>query len=126
MFSDPLSVTYNSVAKSLARTTGTRSGVSKQLGHNVYGTADGEFQVFVTQSSLANQGVRSEILLSRTSLDADGPFAGNFDLYPNRVGLVYEVNSLRVATAVDVPLLRSALLSLVDSTFQSRLIAGEL
>lgn len=126
MFSDPLAVTYNSVAKSLPRASAPRVGVSKQTGAGSYATSDGEFSVFTTLSLLGSQGFRSEILLGRTAPDTDGPFIGNYQLYPNRVGLVYEYNSLRIATAVDIPLLRTALLSLVDSTFQSRLIAGEL
>jgi len=125
MFSDPLVVTYNSVAKNLPRAITSRSGVSKQTGASSYVTADGEFQVFTTQSLLGTQGTRSEITLGRITPDPDGPLTGSYDLYPNRFGLIYETNSLRYATAVDVPLLRTALLSLVDASFQTRLIAGE-
>lgn len=126
MFSDPLSVTYNGAVKTLARLGRvSRPGVAKTLMTNVYGTADEEFSVYITESNMGGNVRRFEIILERTQLDSDGPFVGNYIPLPNRFGFVYEVNSLKYNTATDVALLRTALSSLVDTTFQTRILGGE-
>jgi hypothetical protein len=125
MLNDPLSVTYDSVAKSLPRSARVRSGLRKVLATSAYGTPDGEFAVFVTRSQLGDGMERTEILLERIQMDADGPFVGNWYPAPNRVGLILEANSLRINTETDIPKLRTALLALVDSVLQDRLIGGE-
>lgn len=125
MLSDPLSVTFDGSAKSLPRAAGITSGVKKVKAQTTYVTSDAEFQVTVTQSELGNGGTRAEVLLSRVTPDPDGPFVGSYARYPNSVGLVFEVNSLKYNANVDIPKLRTALLSLVDTTLQGRLIGGE-
>jgi hypothetical protein len=47
---------------------------------------------------------------------------GYFD---NSVTLAFTTNTFGAGMSVDIPLIRSALLALVDSTLQGRLIAGE-
>jgi hypothetical protein len=42
-----------------------------------------------------------------------------------RPTLAFTTNTFGAGTSVDIPLIRSALLALVDSTLQGRLIAGE-
>lgn len=125
MLSDPLSVTYNSSVKSLARTGPSASGVKRVLSKTGYNTADGEFRVNVTQSLLGNGSERAEILLTRLQLDPDGPFTGNYVELPNSVGLVFETNQLKYNASTDIPLLQAALTTLVDATLRGRLIGGE-
>jgi hypothetical protein len=119
MFSDPLAVTYDGNAKSLPRvsagTTGTR-----------YRTADGEFEVRISNRPVPRDGNRVEITLARRLPD---PTPSNvFDDYraiTNSFTLAYSFDSTRAEASVDIPKLRTALLALVDATFQSRLISGE-
>lgn len=124
MLNDPLSVTYNGTAQSLARVSDTSGPVVKAwLGRTAFRTADGEFKVFITKNRTDDGCFRVEVLLERTQSDSD-PFNG-ITRTPNRVGLVFEVNSLKYNTDVDIDRLRSALDAFVDPTIQSRLIAGE-
>ena len=126
MLSDPLSITYNSVGKSLPATGSFEPAVGRLINSRRYATSDSQFEVF-TSSWINGDVVRTEITLRRTTPDPDSdPFTGNTPALPNSVGLVFEANTLRYATSVDIPLLRTALLALVDSTLQGRLIAGEL
>jgi hypothetical protein len=128
MFTDPITVTYNSLAKILPRTAArTRPGPVKQLGATVYKSADEQFGLYITRTAMRDGVNRVEVILERVPQDADSdPFTGNWSSIPNRVGLVLETNKLLYQTATDIPLIRSALLALVDSTLQSRLIAGEM
>lgn len=127
MLSDPLTVTYNSVAKTLARRYAIpRASVSKRLSSSSYATSDLEFAMFSSYSLLGDGLVRSELLFQRIQQDDDAnPFTGDWRPLPNRFGVIYEVNPLKFNTSTDIPLIRSALLSFVDSTMQNRLIAGE-
>lgn len=125
MFTDPLAITYSGSGKSLARVAGFKPGLARTIATQRYATPDSEFEAFVSQATMGGDMIRSELMLGRTAPDPDSPFAGRWDPWPNRIGLCYEVNSPRYGTAVDIPLLRTALLSLVDTAFQSRLIAGE-
>lgn len=125
MLTDPLSVTYNGNAKSLPGVTGsTGLDLDRVLGSRRYATADGEFLVATRQGVRRNGDFQGEIHLSRVAADTDttNVYSG---LFGNSVGLVYGINPARVATSVDVPLIRAALLTLVDSALQSRIIAGE-
>jgi len=126
MLPDPLSVTYNSVAKTLPRAHALRAGVRKRVGSSTYVTADQEFSAFITQELLADGSSRAEILFGRSAPDPDGnPFTDSYQALPNRFGLVYETNKFRYATATDIPLLRSSLTSLVNTALELRLIGGE-
>lgn len=119
MLSDPLSVTYNSVAKSLPR-------VGSDAGGSSYVTADGEFEVVISSSQSGTQTTVS-IQLNRVLPDATPSDA--FDAYRtirNGFGLTYTYDTkTRGQVSTDIPLLRTALLAFVDSTLQGRLIAGE-
>jgi len=119
MLSDPLAVTYNSVSKSLPRVSASANGTK-------YRTADGEFEVSISNSTTQKDGSRVSITLSRRLPD---PTPSNvFDDYrdiKNSFTLSYGFDSTRAETSVDIPLLRTALLALVDATLQSRLISGE-
>jgi len=121
MFTDPLSITYNSVAKTLPRISGRSSA-------SVYGTADGEFRVNISESTSPKSGIRFvSFKLSRTLPDPTP--ADSFDPYRpivNSFGLTYGFDdATRSQASVDHPLLRSAVLSFVDSTIYGRLIQGE-
>lgn len=129
MLSDPLSVTYNSVAKSLPRVSSNPRNVAQITGTSTYATADGEFTVRTVRSRLGGGlGTRVEISLARRVPDPDSdPFTGTTsDRWTNVVGLSFEFNDAKYSTSTDVPLLQSALLSLVDSTLRSRLLGGEI
>lgn len=118
MLADPMSVTYNSSGKSLAR-------VSNGGSQSVYRTADGEFEVSISYSPTKDGLSRYEVLMTRITPDPSP--ANVFDNYrkiPNRFGLVYEVDPDGFFSS-DVPLLRTALLALVDTTLQGRILAGE-
>jgi hypothetical protein len=125
MLTDPLSVTYNGNAKSLPAVTGsTGLDVDRVLGTRKYGTADGEFIVATRQCVRRNGTYQGEIHLTRVGADTDSTnvYTG---LFSNSVGLVYGIPPSRVNTSVDIPLIRAALLSLVDTSLQSRILGGE-
>jgi len=120
MFSDPLSVTYNSSAKSLPR-------VGSSLSRSTYRTADNEFEVLIKNSSSPKDGrTFVTIEMARTLPDPTaGDVFDDFRVIRNSFGISMGFDLTRAETSVDVPRLRTALLALVDSTFQSRLIGGE-
>jgi len=117
---------YAGSAKSLARTAGSIPGIAKLVGRSAYRTADGEFSLHLESSLRADGSSRVEILLGRTMLDPDSPFVGNYNQWPNRVGLVFEANNLRYNTSTDIGVIRTSLNSLVDAALQNRLIGGEI
>jgi len=95
---------------------------------SVYRTGDGEFEIKIFDSPYHRDGeTRREIIFARRLPD---PTPANvFDDYRevrNSFGISYgfDTNS-RAESSVDIPLLRTALLSFVDSTLQGRIIAGE-
>jgi len=125
MLTDPLSVTYNGNAKSLPVVTGsTGLDLDRLLSNRKYATADGEFTVVTRQGVRRSGDFVGEIHLARKAPDTDttNVWTGDFS---NSVGLVFGVNPARANTAVDLPLIRAALLSLVDTTLQGRIIGGE-
>jgi uncharacterized protein (DUF2236 family) len=120
MFTDPLAVTYNSTALSLPRTA-----VGKK--HSRYNTADGEFTIYIADRQFQGGVSRVDIEFTRRLTD---PTPSNvFDDYRdirNTFGVSYGFDpQTRAEASVDIPRLRTALLSLVDTTFQGRLISGE-
>jgi hypothetical protein len=120
MLSDPLAVTYDGSAKSLART-------SSSPNRTVYRTADGEFVITITGSSAGRTGPQLVSISLARRLPDPTP-SDVFDDYReirNEFTLSYSFDSTRAETSVDIPLLRTALLAFVDSTLQSRLIGGE-
>lgn len=121
MLSEPLSVTYDGVAKSLVRvSSGDPTGRKPN-----FVTQDGEFRIFIFETLLEDT-VRFEVRLERVRQDTDGdPFNGVWSSLPNGVGLVFEVNKLQYFTDTDLPLLQSALLSFVDATIRGRILGGE-
>lgn len=122
MFTDPLSVTYNGSAKSLPRVSATNFST-------IYKTADGEFEVKISKlPAKAPEWVAgTSIVLARRIPDPTP--ADVFDSYRmirNSFGISYSFDPTKAETSVDVPRLRTALLALVDSTFEGRLTGGEL
>lgn len=95
-------------------------------GH-VYRTSDGEFEIRISDTPKGRDGSLGRFIkLSRVLPD---PTPGNsFDDYRfirNSFGIAYEFDTSRAELSVDIPLLRTALLSFVDATMQNRLINGE-
>lgn len=128
MLPDPLSITYNGSAKSLPRAAFEQTGVSRLVNSQSYVTSNGEFAVTTAAYAVGKNDVRVEILLHRILPDSDtNPFNGiNGEGFGNSFGFVLVMNKYRYETATDLPLLRTALSSFVDSTLLSRLIGGEL
>lgn len=125
MLTDPLSVTYNGSAKSLPAVTGSsRLDLDRLLGTRLYKTSDGEFSVATRQGVRRDGSYTGEIHLIRTAPETDTNTVAQ-GYFSNSVGLVFGVNPLRVGTSVDIPLIRTALLALVDPALQSRILGGE-
>jgi hypothetical protein len=125
MLTDPLSVTYNGSAKTLPVVTGsTRIDLDRLLGSRKYATADGEFTVATRQGVRRDGVLQGEIHLIRKALETDvnTAFSGYFS---NSVGLVYGIDPIRANTSVDIPLIRAALLSLVDSSLEAKILGGQ-
>jgi len=122
MFTDPLSVTYDGSSKSLPRT-------SVEKDYTRYRTADGEFEVLISNNlqSARNGVANASIKLVRRIPDpTPGDPFNDFRDIRNVFGLSYSFDAqTRAEASVDVPRLRTALLALVDTTFQGRIIAGE-
>lgn len=123
MFTDPLSVTYNSVAKSLIR-------VSISENATLYRTADGEFELMRLDSSpnAKDGSITRSILLTRVLPDpTPSDVFDDFRRVSNTFGITYTVENPKGSdTAVDIPRLRTALLALVDSTLEGRILGGEM
>jgi len=119
MLSDPLAITYDGNAKSLPRVYTKGSGTR-------YRTADGEFEVSISEFSVLPDGRRVDITLTRRLPDPTptNPFDGTREV-KNSFTLGFTVDTTRAESSVDIPKLRTALLAFVDSTVQSRLISGE-
>jgi len=121
VFTDPLSVTYDGSAKSLPR-------VSLDARGSVYRTADGEFEMSISKFLPPRYGMGGAgIFLARRLPD---PTPSNvFDDYRfiyNTVGITYGFDALtRAEASVDLPRLRTALLSFADATLMGRVVAGE-
>jgi hypothetical protein len=121
MFTDPLAVTYDAESLVLPR-------ISVAPKRTRYRTADGEFEVSISNEPIGKDGrVSRSISLTRTLPD---PTPSNaFDAFravSNTFGVVYLFDPTRAGMLVDLPLLREALLDLLDSTFQSRIWGGEM
>ena len=126
MLPDPLTVTYNSVAKTLPRSAAPRAAVRKLIGSSSFATSEHGFELFTSQARMTDGCRRAEVLLSRTTPDPDSnPFTDSYQFLPNRFGFVYEVNRLGAFSTTDIPLLRSALTSLITSAFELKVIGGE-
>jgi len=122
MFNDPLSVSYNGDSLSMPRTASGKD-------HSRYNTADGEFTLFIVNNPKGSQGgfARVDIILTRRLPDpTPEDVFNNFRDVRNSFGFSYGFDPVtRVGASVDVPRLRTALISLVNSGFESRLISGE-
>jgi hypothetical protein len=120
MFTDPLSVTFNGSATSLARVSADEVGTT-------YATPDRSLVLEIFEVSVRGSGQRRiECKLSYAHPDpTPDPFSGGPASQINSVGLVFEVNPNGFYSGTDVPLLRTAILALVDSTFQGRVLGGE-
>lgn len=119
MLSDPIVVTYDGVSKSMPR-------VGMSSGRSHYKTADGELQLFISELRRNDGQTMVNVSLARTAPDPTP--SNSFDDYreiSNQFGLSFVVDPNRSFTSQDIPLLRAALLALVDTTLQNRIINGE-
>jgi hypothetical protein len=126
MLSDPISLTYNGNAKSLARAPRPRTGVRKVVGRSGFTSDTGEFVVETTSMLMSDRSRKVEITLYRNP-----PYSGSITPPPqseqgNGVSLCFIVNENFNETVTDIPLIRAALLAYVDSTIQSKLLQGQI
>jgi len=120
MLSDPLAISYNGNSYDLPRISGGQKG-------SVFRTADEMFEMKISNyPTQRDSSIRREITLSKKLLD---PTPGDvFDAFRdvrNTFGVVYNFDASRAGVSVDIPLLRTSLLALLDASFQTRIIAGE-
>jgi hypothetical protein len=93
----------------------------------VYRSADGEFEIVISGSPSGRTG-RNFVSISLARILPDPTPGDVFDDYRfirNEFTLSYSFDSSRAGASVDIPRLRTALLSFVDSTLQGRLLGGE-
>lgn len=119
MFSDPMTITYNGSSVNLART-------GLDINTSVYTSSDRQFEVRISKSQNVDGTVTREVKLTRVTPD---PTPSNaFDSYrriPNAVSVVFTTDEFNSFSSTDLPLLRTALLALVDTTFQGRVLGDE-
>lgn len=92
-----------------------------------YRTADGEFEFKISDSPKGRDGSLGRFITLSRVLPDPTP-SNSFDDYRvirNSFGIFLGFDTTRAESSVDLPLLRSALLTLVDSTLTSRIISGE-
>jgi len=122
MFTDPLTVSYDGNSLSLPR-------VSLRGRESLYRTADGEFEVSISNSPNRRSGQSfGQLMLTHTVPDPTPADVFNtFRVVRNSVGITYGFDALtRAQIAVDAPLLRTAVLALGSAAFMSRVVAGEI
>lgn len=121
MLSDPLSVTYDGVAKNLPRSSSSPLVRSRNRATTSYGNLASGLLIRINSSfeqwSFPLALERTELTLFSQTEDTD---------YPNGVGLVYYSDPFRENTAVEAPLLDTAVRTLVDGSIRARLINGEM
>ena len=123
MLTDPQSVTYNGSGLTLPR-----QGASDTSSR--YGTADGQFNLEVEhtqyQNAMGQTITKREITLSRNIPDPTDPGIPTSWFPTNAVSIAFHTDEIQTESSVDIPRLQTALLALVDSTFRSRLLGGEM
>jgi hypothetical protein len=126
VFSDPTQVTIAGVNNSLARKyLGTPQATAKAVSGATYGSSTGEVEMVIHHDQMISGNRRSTVMLYRHNLDSS-PWDGSVPSLSNGVGLVFEVNSQRYNSTVDLADLRAAVIALVDSAFQARVVGGEI
>lgn len=129
MFSDPLSITYDSVALSLPCTgaTNPKYAVKNRITSRSYTTSDQQFVVNMTADQLSDGNVLMSVWLKRTQLDNDtNPFVNVAAVgASNSVGVVFVVDKFRYNSTTDIPKLLSALTGFLTAPTVARVIAGE-
>lgn len=122
MFTDPFTVTYNGSGLSLPRT-------ATEKDYTRYNTADREFEVVISNNLRKPKDGIATVSIKLIRRIPDPTPTNVFDDYReirNSFGFQYSFDAqTRAEASVDVPRLRTALDSLVTSTFQGRLIGGE-
>jgi hypothetical protein len=121
VFTDPLSVTYNGSAKSLPR-------VGLSSNRSQYRAADGEFEVVITKNFPKREAWRTTSIYLVRHIPDPTP-TDVFDNYRdirNSFGITYSFDLTKDEASVDLPRLRTALLSFADSAFEGRLWNGEM
>jgi hypothetical protein len=122
MFTDPFAVTYNGTGLTLPR-------VEAQRDYTRYKTADGEFEVVISNNlRQPSVGVACKASIKLVRRLPDVTPSNAFDAYRdirNSFGISFGFDASRLETSTDIGRLRTALLALVDTTLQGRLISGE-
>jgi len=125
MLTDPLSISIGGSARTLPRSSGYFPGLRKSLSVTDYRDSADEYFARIRQSIRADGGTHAEFILGRTNPDPNpDPFLVGYR-GTNYVGLVVSGDLARISTNTDIPLLRTALNTYIDSTLLSRLLGGE-
>lgn len=121
MFSDPLSVTYNGSGISLSRVSASRGAAR-------YKTADGEFEMRISDTPWQRGGLPG-VAIELARVIPDPTPTNHFDDYrmiTNAFAFSIRFDpTTRAEASVDLPRLRTALDSFVTSTVLNRLVQGE-
>jgi len=116
-------VTIDGSAKNLPRVGQLSAANAKQVSASTYRTSDGTYQVDVRQSVYQDGVRRAELMLRKRTLDTDSGTAYT-GYISTGVGIVLEFGPYGSGSA-DLSNVRTAVLALVDSALQGRLVTGE-
>jgi len=117
MFTEPITVTIDGSATSFTRIS-TSEEVDVRLGQ--FRSADGAYTLSINSQSMGPDLTRYEVTLMKCDL---GTVLDR--MRRNGVGIVLYVDTYRDDTSTQVPLLRTAISTWLDSTLQGRVLAGE-
>lgn len=116
MLSDPITITYDAVAKVMPRASGLSPFVTKVLDSSSYASSNGEFVAKTTRSLLSDKSYRTEVLFTRFD---------SAEATTNSFGMVFISNHMG-ENPNDIGKLRTALESFVTPAIMARFVAGEL
>jgi len=124
MLSDPQSITIDGSARTMPRVGSTQSSRPQLVAQSTYRTADGVYSI-ATQSFRHRQSGqrRAEVILRKVVPDLSSSTNYVGDIISG-VGLVFETDPFGYGNS-DLSNVRTALLSLVDTTLMNRIVAGE-
>jgi len=123
MLSDPITITYSSVSKSLPRAHAHRAGTPRKLGEQTYRVADGEFALTIGQFEYRDGHRRSEVILGKLVTDSDsGTLAAG--QYATQFGVILGTDPYRVGIS-EIANVRAALLDFLTPAVELRIRNGE-
>jgi hypothetical protein len=122
MLSEPVSLTVNSVAKSLPRTATPKGLLLTKVATSHFNTSDGVFALKV-ERFVSGPYVRMQVSLQQTDVD---DLDGKGNLRKDTFGVFFDFIPTSDEAVVNIATLRTALLAFLDSTTTSRILGGEM